>query len=94
VDNIKMDLGEIGWGGVDSIDLAQDMDKWRALVSVVMNLLKTPWPESASELYGPSCRHLSVKLMPTFADKVCHVVQVSINCWETTEWLHNWWPLE
>jgi hypothetical protein len=38
VDNIKMDIGEIGWRGVDWISLAQDKDKWRALVNVVMNL--------------------------------------------------------
>jgi hypothetical protein len=38
VDNIKMDLGEIGWGGMDWIDLAQDMDQWRPLVNMVMNL--------------------------------------------------------
>jgi hypothetical protein len=38
VDNIKMDLLEIGWGGVDWIGLSQDRDKWRALVSAVMNL--------------------------------------------------------
>jgi hypothetical protein len=38
VDNIKMDLEEIGWGGVDWIGLAQDRGKWRALVNVVMNL--------------------------------------------------------
>jgi hypothetical protein len=38
VDNIKMDLGEIGWDGVDWIELAQDRDKWRALVNTVMNL--------------------------------------------------------
>jgi hypothetical protein len=38
VDNIKMDLVQIGWGGVDWIGLAQDRDKWRALVNVVMNL--------------------------------------------------------
>jgi hypothetical protein len=37
VDNIKMDLREIGWGGMDWIDLAQDRDQWRALVTV-MNL--------------------------------------------------------
>jgi hypothetical protein len=38
VDNIKMDLLEIGWGGVDWIGLAQDRNKWRALVNAVMNL--------------------------------------------------------
>jgi hypothetical protein len=38
VDNIKIDLLEIGWGGVDWIGLAQGMDKWRALVNAVMNL--------------------------------------------------------
>jgi hypothetical protein len=38
VDNIKMDLGEIGWDGIDWIDLAQDRDKWRALVNTIMNL--------------------------------------------------------
>jgi hypothetical protein len=38
VDNIKMDLRKIGWGGMYLIDLAQDRDKWRALVNTVMNL--------------------------------------------------------
>jgi hypothetical protein len=38
VGNIKMDLLEIGWGGVDRIGLAQDRDKWTALVNAVMNL--------------------------------------------------------
>jgi hypothetical protein len=33
-----MDLREIGWGGMDWIGLAQDMDQWRALVNTVMNL--------------------------------------------------------
>jgi hypothetical protein len=37
VDNIKMDLREIGWGGLDWIDLAQDRDKCRVLVNTVMN---------------------------------------------------------
>jgi hypothetical protein len=38
VDNIKMDLLETGWDDVDCIALAQDRDKWRALVNAVMNL--------------------------------------------------------
>jgi hypothetical protein len=38
VDNIKMDLGEIGWDGRDWIELNQDRDQWRALVNTVMNL--------------------------------------------------------
>jgi hypothetical protein len=33
-----MDLREIGWDGMDWIDLAQDRDQWRALVNTVMNL--------------------------------------------------------
>jgi hypothetical protein len=37
VDNIKMYLKEIGWDGMDWIDLAQDRDRWRALVNMVMN---------------------------------------------------------
>jgi hypothetical protein len=38
VNNIKIDLLEIGWGGEDWIGLALDRDKWRALVNAVMNL--------------------------------------------------------
>jgi hypothetical protein len=37
-DDIKMDLREIGWGGLDWIDLAYDRDQWRAVVKAVMNL--------------------------------------------------------
>jgi hypothetical protein len=37
-DNIKMDLREIGWDGMDWIDVAQDRDQWKALVNTVMNL--------------------------------------------------------
>jgi hypothetical protein len=38
VDNIKIDLREIGWDAVNWIDMAQDRDPWRALVNKVMNL--------------------------------------------------------
>jgi hypothetical protein len=37
-DNIRMDLREIGWGGINWVHLAQDRDQWRALVNTVMKL--------------------------------------------------------
>jgi hypothetical protein len=41
VDNIKMDLREIGWGGIDWTDLAQDRDQWSAFMNTVMSLRVT-----------------------------------------------------
>jgi hypothetical protein len=37
MDNINMDPGEVGWGDVEWIGLAQDRDKWKALMNMVMN---------------------------------------------------------
>jgi hypothetical protein len=43
-DGIKMDLRDIGWGVVQWIHLAQDRDRWRAIVNAVMNLQSlVPW---------------------------------------------------
>jgi hypothetical protein len=42
VDNIRIDLREIGWNGMDWTDVAQDRDQWRVLVNTVMNL-RVPW---------------------------------------------------
>jgi hypothetical protein len=41
-DGIKMDLEVIGWGGVEWIHLAQDRDRWRAVVNAVMNFRVLP----------------------------------------------------
>jgi hypothetical protein len=38
VDNIKTDFGEIEWNGLDWMDVALDVDQWKALVNTVMNL--------------------------------------------------------
>jgi len=46
-DNIKVDLHEVGWGGMDWIDLAQDKDTWRALVIIVMNV----WASKNTETF-------------------------------------------
>jgi hypothetical protein len=37
VNNIRMDIGEVGWGDVDWIGLAKDRNRWRALVNLVLN---------------------------------------------------------
>jgi hypothetical protein len=55
------------------------LSKFRAIVNKhkKKKKKKTPWSESASELYRPSDRRLSAKLLPTCADRGCHVVSVT-----------------
>jgi hypothetical protein len=38
VENVKIDLRDIGWGGMDWIDLTEDWDQWRTLVNTVMKV--------------------------------------------------------
>jgi hypothetical protein len=49
VDNIRMDLGEVGWGDVDWIGLVQDRNRWRALLNSVLNLRV---PRNAGKLWS------------------------------------------
>jgi hypothetical protein len=49
----------------------------------------SPWPESASELYQPSDRHLSAKLVSASADRGCHVVSVTDPCGCTLGFLNQ-----
>ena len=55
VDNIRMDLQDVGCGYMDWIGLAQDRDRWRTLVSAVMNL-RVPWNE---ENFLTNCKPVS-----------------------------------
>jgi hypothetical protein len=38
MNNVRMDLGEIGWDDINWVDVAQERDQWRAIVSTVLNL--------------------------------------------------------
>jgi hypothetical protein len=61
VDNIRMDLGEVGWGDVDWIGLAKDRSRWRALVDSVLNLRV---PLNAGKLSsGPTSSGLSSSVL-------------------------------
>jgi hypothetical protein len=59
LDNIKVDLREIGWGDMDWIDLAQDRDQWRALVNTVLNL----WVPQIAQLAASQKWLSSMKLV-------------------------------
>jgi hypothetical protein len=78
--NISTEL-KLKWEGIDWVSPIQDRDQCWDLVNVVTNFPKklnqTPWPEPVSEVYRPSHRRLSAKLVPTFAYRGCHVVYVT-----------------
>jgi hypothetical protein len=52
VDNIRMDLGEVGWGDVDWIGLVQDRDQWRAIVTGWYGLDRDQWRALVTGWYG------------------------------------------
>jgi hypothetical protein len=62
MNNINMDLGEIGWGGADWISLAQERDKWRALVNVVMDLQDSENAQKLLSGYTTGCLSSSAQL--------------------------------
>ena len=91
VDNIRMDLQEVGCGYMDWIGLAQDRDRWRTLVSVVMNL-QVPWnagnfltsckPDSCSRRTlhrGVSKEYLSDSSSGNFERKM-NIITVEVTC--------------
>jgi hypothetical protein len=61
VDNIRMDLGEVGWGDVNWIDLAKDRNRWRALVNSVLNL----WVTYLRSLFFTLRRKYEIKVFET-----------------------------
>jgi hypothetical protein len=62
MDNVKMDLVEIGLSVVDWIGLAQDRDKWRALVDAVMNLIGSKSAERLSSGFSTGAISRTVQL--------------------------------
>jgi hypothetical protein len=85
IGNIKMDLLEMGLSVVDWLGLAQDRYRWRALVNAVMNNIV---------LWHPVTRFIIIHFKVRKVNNSGNELSVSIKCWETTEWLHNLWPLE
>jgi hypothetical protein len=81
------DYHEISFPGRDSVRISTEepiIMKWVYICVYVFvyiyihtHIYKSPWPESASELFRPGDRRLSAKLVPTFADRGCHVVSVT-----------------
>jgi hypothetical protein len=87
-DGIRKDLREIGFGGADWIPLSQDRDRWRAVVSAVMNLrvlaprsyLFSRKQDRTGQILGKGCDRTWVKIGPVsdFANVTTHVLACSL----------------
>ena len=65
--NIRMDLKDIGWEGIDWIDLAEDKDKWQALVNTAMNIRFPHFFSNGATAHsgpGPHCRGFTITDTP------------------------------
>jgi hypothetical protein len=73
-----MDLREIGLGGVDWIRLAQDRDRWRAVVSVMMNLRRLNPDSSQTHQHKTVCLNPDFRKMQTLSDHITSAIIVSL----------------
>jgi hypothetical protein len=72
VGNIRIDLGEVGWSNVDWIDLAQDRNRWRALVNSVLNLrLPSEWMNGSGTVARDSSAGYSRNTHRSMSHNLC-----------------------
>jgi hypothetical protein len=94
VDNIGMDLGEVGWGDMDWIDLAQDGSRWRAVVNSVLNL-RVPWnAEKLSSGLTSSGLSSSALLLVSYNSEVINYTFVFHNLWQLLSKREFWYFLK
>ena len=81
--NSKMDFQEVGWGGMDWTDVAQDRDRWRALVNAEMNLRV---PQSAGNIFTSFAgRTLLHGVIQSVSQSVNHLINpISRSCMQST----------
>jgi len=91
VDNIRMDLKEVGCGNVDWIGLAQDRDRWRTLVSAVMKL-RVPWNAGnfLTSCKPVSCSGRTASWSEWVSEWVSECVSVWVSEWVISTLLYVW----